>query len=210
MQDDASSFVINSAIQSAFHLADLLNNVPRGCAREMALDLMIPVSQIAHDILSLPRLCHTLDGGKHCAILSRTPASAVAELVRLSALSLVSTVITTTSGDDLYCAIYRRSLAGDLLLYTKASSRAWAGREQLKMWVLVIQVMMETRPARRWLMDEIMATMDSLSLRSWEDLVSCLYRVAWVKHAAMREMVRLKSDIEERLAAELPQTTSNA
>ncbi|KAF4460086.1 alcohol dehydrogenase [Fusarium albosuccineum] len=196
---NSPSLVIDSAMKSASQLAVLLNHLPKHSVHQMGLDLMIPVCKIAHDILSLPRAEYAdIDKGRHSAISRTPPVSAAAELVRISALALVSTVITTTSGDDLYCAVYRGRLERGLLAYTKAEG--WAGRRQLMLWALVIQALMEIEPARPWLLDEIMDAMDSLSLDSWDELVSCLHQTAWVTHAAMQEMTRLKHDVEGRLA----------
>lgn len=196
---DISSIVIDSAIRSSSRLAALLNHMPRYGEHQMTLELLIPVCNIAHDILSLPRLDPgSRDGGTHWALMQRNPVTAAAELVRVSALALISTVITTTSGDNLYCAVYRRGLGKDLLLYTKAEG--WVAGERLKLWVMVVQVIMATESTRDWFLDEIMDTIYSLSLRSWEDLLSCLGQVAWVAHAATQGMARLKSDIEQRLA----------
>ncbi|KAJ3540610.1 hypothetical protein NM208_g4987 [Fusarium decemcellulare] len=196
---NSPSLVIDSAIKFASQLAVLLNHLPKHSAHQMGLDLMIPVCEIAHDILSLPRLEYAdIDRGRHSAMWSTPSVSVAAELVRISALALVSTVITTTSGDDLYCAGYRGRLERGLLAYTKAEG--WAGRRQLMLWVLVIQALMEIEPARPWLLDEIMDAMDSLSLDSWDELVSCLHQTAWVTCAAMQEMTRLKHDVEGRLA----------
>ncbi|KAI9162905.1 alcohol dehydrogenase [Paramyrothecium foliicola] len=197
--DDISPTIIENALDSATRLSALLNHMQRSDAQQMALDIMIPVCQVAHDLLSLPRLEH---GGfvedSYRAMSEATPLAAVAELIRISALALVSTVITTASEDELYCAAYRRGHERNLLLYTDAEN--WAGREHLRLWVLVIQTLMEMGPDRAWYLDEILHTMEVLLLRSWEDLVLCLYRIAWVTHVAMKEMACLKSDIEERLA----------
>ena len=199
LPDKISSIVINSAIESALRLAVLLNHMPRNSAHQMALDLLIPVCKIAHDILSLPRLHYGgLEKERQYAVPQRMPISAAAELVRITALALVATVITTTSGDDLYCAVYRRGHVRDLLVCTKAESRAGWGH--LRLWVLVVQALMEIEPARAWLLDEVMDAMDSLAIRSWECLVSCLHQIAWVEGAATQEMARFKYEIEERLA----------
>ncbi|KAG9253145.1 uncharacterized protein F5Z01DRAFT_175790 [Emericellopsis atlantica] len=201
--DDSLACLIDRAIQSASNLASLLNGLPRCSAEQMALDLMIPVCQLAHDALSLPRLEQDSHGeGKGFLASSGRRLSAVAELVRISTLAMLSTVITTTSEDDLFCATPRRrqGYARDLLARTEDGD--WAGRELTKLWVMVIQALMETGPTRVLFLDDIIETMELLSLHSWEDVMSGLRQVAWTAPAAAKEMACLKGDIEARLGTE--------
>lgn len=194
--DDASSVVIDSALRSISQLAALINNMTGKCEHEMAFDLLIPVCRISHDLLSLPRR------NEDVLLPSppKTPLSAIAELVRVSSLALVATVISTTSGDDLYCTAYRSGAWQDVLRHTERED--WAGREELRLWVLVVQSTMDLGPVRAWLVDEIMDAMGSLSLRTWDELVSCLHQIGWVRHLAMREMERLRMNIQARLVRE--------
>ncbi|GKT42518.1 uncharacterized protein ColSpa_02699 [Colletotrichum spaethianum] len=196
--DETAIVTMDSALKSASQLATLLNDAWN--ANRMTLDLLIPVCRLAHDVLSLPRMAKCIGPSERAqqATLRMTPVGAAAELVRLSVLALLSTVITTTSGDDLYCAAHHSSHARQFLV--QVDTRIWAGWAELKLWVLVIQTLMETGPVRPWLMDEIMKTMTCLSLHSWDGVVSCLHQVAWVERAAMQEMAQLKCDIEARLA----------
>lgn len=98
----------------------------------------------------------------------------------------------------MYCPISRRGPERELLTYIR--NEGWAGWDRVRLWVLVIQAMLETEAERVWLLDEIIRTMDSLSLRSWGHLVLYLHQIAWISHAAMQEMARLKTDIEGRLS----------
>lgn len=194
--DGASSVVIDSALRSISQLAALINNMPGKYEHEMAFDLLIPVCRISHDLLSLPRRSEDV-------LLPsplNTPLSAITELVRISALALVATVISTTSGDDLYCTAYRSGAWQDILRRTERED--WDGREELRLWVLVVQSTMDLGPVRAWLVDEIMDAMGSLSLRTWDELVSCLHQVGWVRHLAMQEMERLRLNVEARLVRE--------
>lgn len=195
--DEVGIVVIDSALNSASQLASLLNYAWN--ASRMNLDLLIPVCTLAHDVLSLPRMTNCIRPNERAqeAISRMTPVCAVVELVRMSVLALLSTVITTTSGDNLYCAAQRRSHVRQLL--TQCGANVWAGWAELKLWVLIIQTLMEAGSARLWFVDEIMNTMSCLSLQSWDDLMYRLRQVVWVEKAAIPEMAQLKCDIETRL-----------
>ena len=199
--DETAILVIESALNSASQLATLLNHT-WNANNSMTLDLLIPVCTLTHDVLSLPRMTNCIgpnERAQEAILLRMTPGfAAVAELVRISVLALLSTVITTTSDDNLYCPAQRRSHVRQLL--TQCDAKVWAGWAELKLWVLIIQTLMEAGSARLWFMDEIMNTMSCLSLQSWDDLMSCLRQVVWVEKAAIQEMAQLRCDIEERLA----------
>ncbi|KAH6682212.1 hypothetical protein F5X68DRAFT_24476 [Plectosphaerella plurivora] len=179
--DNAAILVIDGALDAATQLATLLNRT--WDAQKLTLDLLLPVTAITHTVLSLPRPMQ----------FNTSPLCAAAELVRMSVLAMLSTVITTTSGDTFYCEERRRKHAGELLVQSGA---VWACAE-LRLWVLVIQALVEPGP-RNWLLDEITSTMVSLSLRSWDDLMGTLQQVVWVDRAAMEEMEQLREDIEAR------------
>jgi hypothetical protein len=178
--------ILRSTIQCAARLATLLNKLPRGTAQQMGLELLVPVCQITHDLLSLPRYSHGTD--------TRRPLAAAAELIRLAAIALVSTVITCTSGDYLYYAANRRGPVRDLLI--DANEEGWAGIGQLRLWMLVVHTTMETGPTRSQFLEEVVTLMRMMRLRSWQDLSDCLYQVAWFKHTATAEMECLKTDVE--------------
>lgn len=199
--DKTAIVVIDSALNSASQLATLLNHTWN--ANRITLDLLIPVCTLAHNVLSLPRMTNCIGPDERAqeAILQMTPICAAVELVRISVLALLSTVITTTSGDNLYCAAHRRSHVRQLL--TQCEAKIWAGWAELKLWVLIIQTLMEAGSARLWFMDEIMNIMSCLSLQCWDDLMSCLRQVVWVEKAAIQEMAQLRCDIEARLTCRI-------
>ncbi|KAK1766362.1 hypothetical protein QBC33DRAFT_94613 [Phialemonium atrogriseum] len=199
--DKTAIVVIDSALNSASQLATLLNHTWN--TNRITLDLLIPICTLVHNVLSLPRMtnCIGLNERAQEAILQMTPVCAAVELVRISVLALLSTVITTTSGDNLYCAAHRRSHVRQLL--TQCEAKVWAGWAELKLWVLIIQTLMEAGSARLWFMDEIMNIMSCLSLHSWDDLMSCLRQVVWVEKAAIQEMAQLRCDIEARLTCRI-------
>ena len=204
MLDETALMVIDCALKSTRDLAALLNQVSRKDASPLTLDLLIPLCMIAHNVLSLPRFTTTfadysLDSQRREAVLQGTPLCSAAELVRISALTLFSMVMSTTSADNLYCPLHRGETVRHLLVH--AYDEAWIGREEWKLWVLVIQTLMETGSARPWFLGQIQDVMGSLSLRSWGDLILCLYQVAWFERAAMKEMIQLKSEIERRLTS---------
>lgn len=164
----------------------------------MALDLLIPVCTVAHDVLALPRLTYGKTSTRRPeAMFQITPACAAAELIRISVLSMLSTVITTTSGDSLYCATRRKFPMQQLVTLTEEG--VGIGWEELRLWVIVIQTLMETGSARLWCLDQITHAMSLLLLRSWDDLMCCIRQVIWIEKAAILEMAQLKSDIETRL-----------
>lgn len=189
---------MDSALSSASQLATLLNDTWN--ANRMTLDLLIPVCMLLHDVLSLPRMtrCVSPNPEAQDATLRMTPVCAAVELVRLSVLALLSTVVTTTSGDNLFRVAHFRSHVRQLL--THCETGVWAGWPELKLWVLIIQASMEEESARSWFVDEIVDAMSYLSLESWDGLMSCLRQIAWVEKAAMEEMEQLRLDIEARLA----------
>jgi len=164
----------------------------------MTLDLLIPVCTIAHDVLALPRLTYGKPSTRRPeAMFQITPACAAAELIRISVLSMLSMVITTTSGDSSYCATRRKFPMQQLVTLTEEG--VGIGWEELRLWVIVIQTLMETGSARLWCLDQITHAMSLLFLRSWNDLMCCIRQVIWIEKAAILEMAQLKSDIETRL-----------
>jgi hypothetical protein len=178
--DKTAIGVIDGALHAASQLAALLNH--EWDAQRMTLDLLLPVSAITHIVLSLPRPMQ---------FNTTSPLCAIAALVRMSVIAMLSTVITTTSGDTLYCVGRRRTHARELLVQCE---HVWVWAE-LKMWVLVIQALIETGP-RAWLLNEITEAMAGLSLSSWDELVATLQRVVWVDKAAMTEMQHLRNELE--------------
>ena len=181
--DEASTAIIDSALSTAKELATLLSSSWNG--KRLTLDLMMPVCTLTHIVLSLPRMT------------VMTPASAAAELVRVSVLAMLSTVISTMSGDMLYCAVLRK--IDPRMLFAQCEAGAWNGWTELKMWLLAIQALLhaESGSIRSWLLDEMVATMSTLSLQSWDGFMSSLHKVVWVEKAATQELVRLRCDLEK-------------
>jgi hypothetical protein len=186
------SAIIDSSLQLASQLATLLTDVCQNS--RMKLDLLIPSCTVAHQVLSLPRMDYsTTDRGTD----SSWPISGVAELIRLSSLSLFAIVVTQTSGEAIYVASRRK--APVKLLLTQISDNVWTGRQELKLWVLVIHSCIEMGSSRLWLVDQAVQVMSLLRLRSWSDLMSCLRRVVWIEKIALSDMEQLRSDVENSL-----------
>ncbi|WZH47024.1 uncharacterized protein QYS62_008157 [Fusarium acuminatum] len=186
------SAIIDSSLQLASQLAALLTDVCQNS--RIKLDLLIPSCTVAHQVLSLPRMDYsTTDRGTD----SSWPISGVAELIRLSALSLFAIVVTQTSGEAIYVASRRK--APVKLLLTQISDNVWTGRQELKLWVLVIHSCIEMGSSRLWLVDQVVQVMSLLRLRSWSDLMSCLRRVVWIEKIALSDMEQLRSDVENSL-----------
>lgn len=196
--DNTSLFIWESSFRSASQLAIFLNHTWR--ASRLPLDLLIPVSKIAHDMLSLPRLDNTTTSlvvsSEFCRITS--PRSA-AELVRISALALLRIVVVTTSGDSLYFATHEDGVARKLL--AQVGDDFWKGYEKIQLWVLVIQTLMETGSSRLWFLDQVTRVMSLVPLQSWDALMLSLHQVVWIKNIAMQEMTLLKSEIQGYLSA---------
>ncbi|KAF4951345.1 hypothetical protein FGADI_7543 [Fusarium gaditjirri] len=185
--------VIDGALTSANQVAVLLNEVWH--VSPFALDLLIPVCALAHQVLSIKRItfipkCHEY--------LHATPTGILAEIVRISVVSLFALVMTQASGDALYVAARRNNSVEQLM--AQLDDRIWKGKEELKLWVLVIQVCMGVGSSKSWYLDQITQTMLRVCLRSWEDLMDCLRKVVWVEKVSPVQMTHLRSDIGEWLS----------
>ncbi|KAF5603265.1 hypothetical protein FPCIR_1461 [Fusarium pseudocircinatum] len=185
--------VIDGALTFTKQVAVLLNEVWH--ISPFALDLLIPVCALAHQVLSLQRINSTpkRDGVSHAK-----STEILAELVRISAVSLFALIMTQSSGDALYVAARRNDLVKQLM--AQSDDRFWEGKEELKLWVLVIQVCMGVGTSKPWYLDQITQTMSRIRLRSWEDLMNCLRKVVWVEKVSPLEMTHLRSDIGEWLS----------
>lgn len=184
--------IIDSALQLASQLAALLTDV---CQKSgMKLDILIPSCAMAHQALSLPCMDYST---RKSGMENLWSISGVAELIRLSVLSLFAIVVTQTSGEAIYVASRRR--APVKLLITQIDDNIWTGRQELKLWVLVIHSCIETGSPRLWFLDQIAQVMSLLKVRSWTDLMSCLRRVVWIEKIALSEMAQLRSDVENSL-----------
>jgi hypothetical protein len=184
--------IIDSALQLASQLAALLTDVCQNS--RMKLDLLIPSCTVAHQVLTLPCMDYSTRKG---VMESSWFISGVAELIRLSVLSLFAMVVTQTSGEAIYVASRRK--APVKLLLTQIDDNIWTGRQELRLWVLVIHSCIETGSSRLWFLDQIAQVMSLLRLRSWADLMSCLRRVVWIEKIALSEMAQLRSDVEGSL-----------
>ncbi|KAH6954298.1 hypothetical protein DER45DRAFT_540439 [Fusarium avenaceum] len=186
------STIIDGSLQLASQLAALLTDA---CQKsQMKLDLLIPSCTMAHQVLSLPRIGYSITT---TGMDNSWQISGLAELIRLSALSLFAMVVTQTSGEAIYVASRRKAPVKVLL--TQISDNVWTGRQELKLWVLVIHSCIETGSSRLWLVDQIVQVMSLLGLKSWTDLMSCLRRVVWIEKIALLEMAQLRSDVETSL-----------
>ncbi|KAF5561807.1 hypothetical protein FNAPI_3495 [Fusarium napiforme] len=185
--------VIDGALTSTNQVAVLLNGV--WLDSPFALDLLIPVCALAHQVLSLQRInsIPERDGFSQA-----TSTEILAEIVRISAVSLFALVMTQSSGDALYVAARRNDSVEQLM--TQLDDRFWERKEKLKLWVLVIQVCMGVGFLKTWYLDQITQTMSRIRLRSWEDLMDCLRKVVWVEKVSPLEMTHLRSDIGEWLS----------
>ncbi|KAF5617511.1 uncharacterized protein FTJAE_12640 [Fusarium tjaetaba] len=191
IQDEIA--VIDGALTSTKQVAVLLNEV--WLDSPFALDLLIPVCALAHQVLSLQRInsIPKRDGFSHA-----TSTGILAAIVRISAVSLFALVMTQSSGDALYVAARRNHSVKQLM--EQLDDRFWEGKEELKLWVLVIQVCMGVGPSKPWHLDQITRTMSRIRLRAWEDLMDCLRKVVWVEKVSPLEMTHLRSDIGDWLS----------
>ncbi|KAJ6779316.1 hypothetical protein PWT90_02499 [Aphanocladium album] len=203
--DPAARSVIESAFKSASQLAFLLNRF--GAQGQMSVNLLLPVCRITHEILSLPSLpCSSRSSSRSSSVASlegggdrhTTPAGAMAELVRLTVLSMVRIVMAKTSGDDLYCA----NNAGLVLrqLFQQTADQDWKKCNDIRLWILATQTLLERGPLRHWFLDEMIRTMSLLSIKSYKSLVPCLQKVVWIDKLTTQEMAQLKLDIDGLLA----------
>ncbi|PNP76593.1 hypothetical protein FNYG_10012 [Fusarium nygamai] len=185
--------VINGALTSTNQVAVLLNEV--WLDSPFALDLLIPVCALAHQVLSLQRInsIQKPDGFSHAK-----STEILAEIVRISAVSLFALVMTQSSGDAQYVTARRDTSVEQLM--ARLDDRFWEGKEELKLWVLVIQVCIGVGSSNPWYLDQITQTMSHIRLRAWEDLMDCLRKVVWVEKVSPLEMTHLRSDIGEWLS----------
>ncbi|KAF4445788.1 hypothetical protein F53441_10537 [Fusarium austroafricanum] len=126
--DETAVAVIYGALGPASQLAVLLNQVWKNS--RMKLDLLIPVCTLAHQVLSLPRMDIMRQDMSSLTI--------VAELVRISVISLISLIILQSSGDTIYVAARRDAPVKEFIVLM--DDQIWTGRQELKLWVLVIQI----------------------------------------------------------------------
>ncbi|KAF5987518.1 hypothetical protein FBULB1_1907 [Fusarium bulbicola] len=183
--------VIDGALTSTNQVAVLLNEV--WLVSPFALDLLIPVCALAHQVLSLQRMNLKRNGLSYA-----TSTEILAEIVRVSAVSLFALAMTQSSGDALYVAARRDNSVKQLV--AQLDDKFWKGKEELKIWVLVIQVCMGVGSSKPWYLDQITQTMTCIQLRSWEDLMACVRKVVWVEKVSPLEMTHLRSDIGEWLS----------
>lgn len=194
-----SFIVLDSTLASAVQLAFLINRFFN--QNVMSVNLLLPVCALAHKILSLPRI-------ENDALLAMDSASSakaaslctIRELTRLSVLSMVATVMSRASGDDVYRTKYQSADSHPLL--KDIDDDIWNGCEELKLWLLVSATLVEKEVTRRWFVDEIVRTMSRQSLSDWDGLVAALQKVAWMDRVFKHEMAQLRFDIQGRLAAQ--------
>lgn len=185
--------IIDGALTSASQVAVLLNEVWLDSL--FALDLLIPVCALAHQVLSLQRINSIPE---HDGFSQAKPTGIIAEIVRISAVSLFALVMTQSSGDALYVAARRNTSVEQLM--AQLGDKFWEGKEELKLWMLVVQVCMGVGSLKPWYLDQITQTMSRIRLRAWEDLMDCLRKVVWVENVSPLEMTQLRSDIGEWLS----------
>lgn len=196
LDDRMSLAAMETYLLSASQLAILLSQLSGQAFT--ALDMLHPVSTIAYHVMSLPGPRHGPDHWKDdSATRHISPICAIAELVRSSVLTLVSIVIATTSGDTHY--LTRQRDRPIRFLFTQTDDGIWESCGELRLWVLVIQSLIEKRSERSWFLDEIARVMSLLSVTSWSQVVSALHNVTWIERVALKEMVRLRLDVESRL-----------
>ncbi|KAF4343755.1 hypothetical protein FBEOM_2257 [Fusarium beomiforme] len=185
--------LIDGALTSAHQVAVLLNEVWR--VSPFQLDLLIPVCALSHQVLSLPRM----NNFSNQQDMPHPVSTAIlAEIVRVSAISLFALITTQSSGDALYVTSRRNTTVKQLM--TQIEDKIWKDKEELKLWVLTIQVCMGVDSSKPWYIDQITRTMSRLRLISWEQLMACLRKVVWVEKVSPLEMTHLKSDIGEWLS----------
>lgn len=196
LDDRMSLAAVETYLLSASQLAILLKQISGPAVT--VLDMLHPVSTIAHHVMSLPGPRHSQEHWKdNNATRHISPICAIAELVRSSVLTLVSIVIATTSGDTHY--LTRQRDRPVRFLFTQTDDGIWESCGDLRLWVLVIQSLIEKRSERSWFLDEIARVMSLMSLTSWSQVVSALHNVIWIERVALKEMARLKLDVESRL-----------
>lgn len=122
----------------------------------------------------------------------------MAELVRVTALTMVRIVMAKTSDDDLYCA----NNTGLVLrqLFQQTGDKDWKKCNEVRLWILATQTLLEKGPLRHWFLDEMIRIMSLLSIKSYKAVMHCLQKVVWIDKLTTQEMAQLKLDLEGLLA----------
>lgn len=186
---------VDCALQLVSQLAAMLSE-NRPC-KGMALNIMLPVATIAHNILSLPKLpVEAVDTVSRGRLSEATPSQAIAELARLSGLSMVALVMKASSGDTQYCDARRKHPVRELMQCT--TDQDWIGLDDLRLWVVVIHFLLETKRGRQWFLCEITRLLTKGSAQSWDGLLARLHRVAWVEGLDPSGTEQLRAHVNDR------------
>ena len=77
-----------------------------------------------------------------------------------------------------------------------ASLGYWSCLNDLKLWAMVILCIQAEGPVRMWYIGEILATMKSLGLRSWDAALSTFRNILWFDDVLGIEAEKLGHEIE--------------
>lgn len=177
-------------------LADHINQAPLSIEHGSTY-LFQALAVLVYDLLAMS---HPLTLHSSVSLATGTKGSmAVREAVRLTALIYVTTILTKSSGDELYCP---KKYQGAMMRVISATNDSdWDGLKQLQAWVLVIGALSSDGENRHWMIDRISPLMSSYGWVSWEELLVQVRHIAWNDALATEEQLSLKTQINERFGA---------
>lgn len=185
---------LGSVLRPLHKLADQISQAPQSFEHG-SQHLLQSLSVLTYDILN-KRIYNS--PGSTDSLSTLSGGVAVREIIRLTALVFAATVLTLSSGDDLYCPKKYQEPVKRLLIQTQDSD--WAGIEELKLWVLAAGALISNEKDKAWIVGQICDLMAAKGLESWGQLVSVLRQTAWIESLVASGQDSLKADIEKAIA----------
>lgn len=121
---------------------------------------------------------------------------ALYEVLRLASLFFLSGPSMNLAGnkDGNMIISYHRGRLPTLLRLYKLD---WTGLEDLELWVLVIDGLVETGQDQEWVLGQISRTIHMRKL-GWDDVLGAVARIAWADGRWTRTVDQLRADLEQR------------
>ncbi|RSL58260.1 hypothetical protein CEP54_007892 [Fusarium duplospermum] len=126
----------------------------------------------------------------------RDDGIALYEVLRLASLFFLSGPSMRLAGnkDGNVIISYHR---GRLPILLRSYKVDWTGLEDLELWVLVIDGLVETGQDQEWVLGQISRTMLMRKL-NWDDVLGAVARIAWADGRWTRTVDQLCADLEQR------------
>lgn len=186
--------ILTNSLYALFRLSERVSRSPPASSIQDSAGLARELFTIAHDLLAVPMFSN---GEVKSMTAKQKKEAAMREAVRQAALASVSCVLTTSSGDNIYCARRRNGRIRRLLVH--AGQKIWQGMEALRLWILVVGALFEDPDDRAWLLHQTVSRMRCCGLCNWDDLAAQLRRIAWSDALAIEDTASIKADLEHYL-----------